>query len=354
MRRISDIRACAAAILLLLAGCATGLKDYPAGTIKPIRVAENSAVIEQEAVSVTPLPPEEPPSPVYTVGPGDVLYVNVSGRAELGSPTGGLGSKVQGSRVDGNGNFRLPLVGSVQAGGRTVDQIQTYLTEAFAKYLKEPWVVVEVAEYRSKPIYLLGQFKAPGTYYLERPLTLIQGIALGSGIDTNANLRAARLIRDKRTLPVDVYAVLREGDQGQNPWLKPGDTVYIPDMKSRSVFVFGAVERPGAVQMPEGPLTLPQAVAAAGLRRSGYDLGHVRIIRSLSATRGQLIVADVARMLNGDALPFSMAEGDIVYVPRNGFGTWNDAMNDILPSLQVISGVLQPFVQIKFLSRDNN
>ena len=186
------------------------------------------------------------------------------------------------------------------------------------------------------------------------PLNLIQGIALGNGVDPNANLRAARLIRDKRTLPVDVYAVLREGDQRQNPWLKPGDTIYIPDMKGRSVFVFGAVERAGAVPMPEGPFSLPQAIAAAGLRRSGYDLGQVRVIRSLSATRGQLIVADANRMLNGDALPFPMTEGDIVYVPKSGLGSWNDAMTDILPSLQVISGVLQPFVQIKFLSEHND
>jgi polysaccharide export outer membrane protein len=48
-----------------------------------------------------------------------------------------------------------------------------------------------------------------------------------------------------------------------------------------------------------------------------------------------------------------LREGDIVYVPKSGVGTWNEALAEILPSLQAISAILQPFVQIKFLG-DND
>jgi polysaccharide export outer membrane protein len=210
--------------------------------------------------------------------------------------------------------------------------------------------VVEVAEYRSQPLYLLGQFRSPGTHYMESPMDLLRGFALGSGVDPSGNLRGARLIRGKKTMAVDIYALLLEGDQNQNVWLRPGDTIYIPDSKAQNVYVFGAVKIVGPIPMQQGRLTLSQAIAHAGLPDTGFHLDQVRIIRSLSATRGQLIVVDAARIMRGETLPLSLAEGDIVYVPKSRMKTWNDALNEILPSLQAFGAILNPFVQIKFLS----
>jgi polysaccharide export outer membrane protein len=186
---------------------------------------------------------------------------------------------------------------------------------------------------------------------MDRPLNLLQGIALGSGYDASADLSAARLIREKRTMPVDIYDLLTNGDQRQNVWLKEGDTLYIPDNKNQLVFVFGAVKKGGPVAIPPGGLTLTQAIASAELRDTGYDLNYVRIIRSHSATRGELMVVDFEKILRGDALPLALRNGDIVYVPKSHLGSWNDAINEILPSLQAISALLQPFVSIKYLQQ---
>lgn len=335
------------------AGCA-GIPQVPSGTVRDIGDPAGSPVVEQETVSVAPFVEEKPPSANYVIGPNDVLYVNIYGRPELGSPMGpSVGTKIQGSRVDGNGDIHLPLVESVGVAGLTVEQAQEGLKKAFKTYVKEPWVVVEVVEYRSKPLYLIGQFKAAGTYYMDRPLNLLQGIALGNGLDPTANLRGARLLREEKTLAVDIYNLLQQGDRKQNVWLKAGDTIYVPDDRAQNIFVFGAVIRPGAVPMLHGKMTLPQAIGAAGLRDIGYDLGSVRIIRSFTPTRGQLLVVDTTKTLGGEALPFPLMEGDIVYVPKSSVGSWNDAINEILPSLQLVGAILTPFVQIKFLT-DND
>jgi polysaccharide export outer membrane protein len=66
------------------------------------------------------------------------------------------------------------------------------------------------------------------------------------------------------------------------------------------------------------------------------------------------MVVDFDRILNGDGLPLPLKDGDIVYVPRNSFGTWNDAIAEMLPSLQFVASVLQPFVQLKFLLDETN
>ncbi len=332
----------------LLGGCSSYV-DLPPGTIKDITA---SPIVDQQSVEVPATKSVAPPVD-YRVGPGDSLYINVNGRPELGSPVAQGSSKLQGSRVDGNGNIRLPLVGGVAVAGLSLDQIQDQLQKAYGAYLQNPWVVVEVAEYKSQPIQLLGQFKAPGTYYMDRPFSLLQGLAMGGGLMDTANLRSARLIRNQRTMAVDIYRLLREGSQEQDVWLQPGDTIYVPDDKNQNVYVFGAVKKTGPVPMPNGQLNLAQALASAGIDETGGNRRFVRVIRSLSTTQGQLIVVDLQQTLRGNVLPFSLMEGDIIYIPRSAVGNWNQALSELLPTLQAVSAVLQPFVQIKFLTDDD-
>jgi len=333
-------------LLLTFSGCAP-YADLAPGAKREIV----SPVVSREEVSVPALPAEPPPPKDYLIGVGDVLLLDVSGRPEftVAVQSGGGPGKVQGSRVDGAGMLHVPLVGSVQVAGLTLSQVEAKLTKLLTKYLQDPWVVVEVLDYKSLPLYLLGQFRVSGTFYMDRPMTLLQGLSLGSGFDPTANLKGARLTRGGKIMPVDFNELLSKGDASQNIWLKGGDTIYLPDNRNQVVFIFGAVKKPGLVPMPSGGLNLAQAIASAELRDAGFDFHHVRIIRSLSATRGELMVVDYDLVLRGEALPLQLVEGDIVYVPKSGFGTWNDVIADILPSLQTVGAILQPFVSIKFL-----
>ena len=104
--------------------------------------------------------------------------------------------------------------------------------------------------------------------------------------------------------------------------------------------------------MINGQLNLIQALTQAGIDQKPYNHTHIRIIRSLSPTKGQLMVVDLGKVMNGLAMPMSLMDGDIVYVPKTPMGGWNEAIEEILPSLQLISGILQPFVQINYL-KDN-
>lgn len=338
------------ALMLLMAGCAPTYRDIDAGANLKFGGESASPLVERQEVSVSLAESEEKPAADYRIGAGDVLFININGKAEFQNIPQAGSSKISGSRVDGSGRVAIPLVGYIEVAGLTLPEAQKKVREALLYYLKDPWVVIEVAEYKSLPVYLLGSFKAPGIYYLDRPLNLLQGISLGGGFDPNANLRGARLSRNGKVQPVDIFALLTNGDQRQNVWLRSGDTVYLPDKSLQQVFVFGSVKKSGPVQMLNGELTLAQAIATVELRDTGYDLGHVRIIRSHSATRGELLVVDFERTMRGQALPFALQDGDIVYVPRSSFGSWNDAIAEMLPSLQVISAILQPFVSIKYLS----
>jgi polysaccharide biosynthesis/export protein len=341
----------------VLAGCAA--PSPPAGSVIQVQ-APDTAVLERQEVGV-PIPKEGPPPGGYAVGPGDYLVVETYGLPQMaksdqknaenrtGSPSGSSGAFD--SRVDGTGSIYLPWIGGVHVAGLTVAEIQDKLKGAFGNYVKNPWVVVQIGDYKSQPLYLLGEFNKPGTYYLDRPLNLLEGLAQGSGFKDTSDIHGARLIRGNKIYPVDISRLLEQGDPEQNVWLKPGDLIFVPDNKNKNVFVFGAVKKPGIVPMPHGQLTLGQALSMAGLQPVNADLEKVRIIRSLSATRGELLVVDLDKILRGHSIPYPLREGDIVFVGNSRVGNWNEAINELLPSLQLVSGVLQPFVQLKFLEQ---
>jgi len=333
-------------VVLVLGGCAR-YGDLPAGTVREVTA---SAIVDQQPVSI-PVPDQEEQTLEYRVGAGDVLAIAIPGM-NLRSSTDP--QQAQSYRVYSSGKVLLPMVGGVQVGGLTVDAVQEKLQEVFKPYIKEPVITVEILEYKSQPLYLLGKFNQSGVQYLDRPISLIQGIALGGGLQDSANLRGARLVRNNRIVPVDIYELMYNDDLRQNVAVRPGDTIYVPGNEQQNVFVLGAVNKEGPIPMLNGRLSLPQALAAAGVGERSYDPSQVRIIRSFSPSRGELLVVDVRRIMAGEVLPLPLMDGDIVYVPRSGIGDWNVALKEMLPTLQAFSAILQPFVQVKYLTDSNN
>lgn len=359
---------------LFLTGCARNhdlvpgsVKDITArGTTAPLKVPEarglyksggKNAIVKMETVTVSSLEDRQP-SPDYVVGPNDTLMVTVVGHPEFspglfsvpGTTTGNITGIQRGCRVDGSGFVQIPILGLVRVAGLTLPQIRNHIHGLLMQYIKEPSVVVEVSEYKSQPLYILGQFRNAGIFFMDRPFNVIQGLALAGGYDlATANPKAARIIRDKKVLPVDVYELLMRADQSQNVWLKPGDTIFMPDNKNQVVFVFGAGKTGLAIPLPSSGMDLLQAIAMAGFQEIGYHARRVFLIRSLSTTRGQLMVVDVDLIVRGDALPVELCEGDVIYIPKSAMTSWNEAVTEILPTLQAFGAIISPFVQLKYL-----
>lgn len=319
-----------------------------------------SAIVEMETVTIPTL--QEPPPPLdYIVGPNDTIMVTVSGHPEYSAGLFSASTTTQistfgaqrGSRVDGNGNIQIPTLGLVKVGGLTLPQIRNNIQDLLKQYLKEPSVVVEVTEYKSYPLYILGQFKNTGVFYMDRPFNVLQGLALGGGYDiSSANPKSARIIRNKKVLPVDVYELLMKADQTQNIWLKPGDTIFMPDNKNQVVLVFGAGKTGMSIPLPSSGLNLLQAIAIAGFQEIGFHAKRVFLIRSLSPTRGQLMMVDVDMITRGEALPVELCEGDVIYIPKSAMTSWNEAVSELLPTLQAFGAIISPFVQLKYLFKD--
>ncbi len=321
----------------LLGGC-INFAELPSGSVRAIV----SPVVERQADSVSLPEPDPPPSLDYLIGINDTVVVSTIGGDASGS-----------SRVDGNGNIQLPVLGLVKADGFTTEQLSKNIGELLKikKYYADPWVVVQVANYQSKPLYLVGEGGGSSTTYMDRPLTLLEGIAKVGITAGNGNIKRAQLLRNKRLVPVDIYSLVAKGDIRQNVWLKPGDTIFIPDKKNMQVIAFGAAS--GSVPTNnDGTLPLDRLMAQLNPNFVRSDLSRVRVIRSLSTTSGELIIVDFEKTMRGEALPFILQDGDLVYIPRSKFSTWNDAFAEVTPAISAVSTVLQPYVTLKYLFRN--
>ncbi len=348
-----------AVVCLALSAC-DPVPETPAAALAPAPIAftAGNAVLSAQTESLTPdelrLVSDPSVDGAYTLGPDDMIATNIYLHPELDVPTSG---ETGGALITSDGTVELPLIGSIQLGGMTLAQAGAALTAAYGFYLTNPKIAVELEQAQSLRYYLLGAFTAPGVKYPLHQLTLLEALALGGSVDiSGADLYQAYVAQGQVKLPVDLYALLLQGDLSQNIPLASGDAIVIPPSTSEEAFVFGAVGKPGPIQFEPGGLSLLQALASAGLDLAGYTsarLSRVHIIRAHGQS-AQFYVVDAAMILNGRAASFALDPGDIVFVPPTAVATWNEVLSELLPSLQVISGVLNPFVSIKYLQQRNN
>ena len=122
----------------------------------------------------------------YHIGPGDELSILVFRVADMSGDVA----------VDQTGNFTMPLIGQVQAIGKTTDQLATELTQRLGtKYLQNPEVRVAVKTASNQRVTIDGSVKAAGIYPITPAMTLLQAIALAKGTDADANPRRTVVFR---------------------------------------------------------------------------------------------------------------------------------------------------------------
>jgi len=289
----------------------------------------------------------------YILGPNDLLGITVYEHPELSVPA--PSSPIPGALITGDGTVSLPLVGEVQLAGLSVSQAEALLDNAFGQYVKGASVNLQLIKPDSMRYYLLGAFNDPGVKYPGKTMSLLEALALGGSVNmAQADLYQAYVANGDQKLPIDLHALLAEGDLSQNFVLASGDAIVVPTAADENAYVFGAVGKPGPVPFDAGALSLLQAISAAGMDLTSYTdarLSDVRVIRA-EGDRATFMVVDAQKILEGQAMPLALQPGDIVFVPPTAVATWNQVLSQLLPSLQTVATGLQPFVSIRYLQRN--
>jgi polysaccharide biosynthesis/export protein len=259
------------------------------------------AVLSAQAIGAQPTPIVDARS-TYTVGPSDVLKVTVFNESEL---TGSF-------RVDNDGSISYPLLGRLPVQGKTSRQIEEALRKLLLDgYVRNPQVSVEVDQFRSRTIFIIGEVRNAGKYPLQGEMTLLEVLALAGSVTTDASSEILILRPRDGTItgpigPDDQAEQIRAnlddmkvGRMSANVPLQDGDTIYVP--AAERFYVSGHVRNPGSFKLMRG-MTVQQAIAVAGgLTDRGSDR---RIkIRRVEGDQQKLIDAKLTDMvLPGDTI----------------------------------------------------
>jgi len=232
--------------------------------------------------------------------PGDSLRITVEGDESL--------SRVY--VVDASGAFRMPLIGLVQAAGRTPDELASEIARRLREgnFYRDPKVVVEIAQRAEAKVTVQGAVRRGGDFTLQAGWRLSDALQAAQPTDT-ADLSAVRLERlNGERLVINFLKFAQDADEGANPILQPGDRIFVPlRAGGRSILVLGAVRSPGAFAHEEAK-TLIQALGKAGGTLPEADTTRIQIRR---ADRAEPITINL-NTLQGDV---ELQVGDQITVP---------------------------------------
>jgi polysaccharide export outer membrane protein len=200
----------------------------------------------------------------YLIGEGDVLRVSVWGNDKLSLSV----------KVRPDGKISIPALGDVEAAGLTPDKLGKKLSTRMKKLERNPIVTIIIEEINNNKVYVFGGGVKPGVYDLNQRTTLLQllcriGNAEGTDLTEipdafqKADLKSARLIRDKKIIKNDFYKLFIIGDVREDILIKPDDTIYIPEIENRNIYVVGAVNEPKYIPYREG-INVMEAILEAG------------------------------------------------------------------------------------------
>jgi len=240
----------------------------------------------------------------YVLGTGDVIRVSVFQNPDLTLDT----------RVSEGGAISFPLLGTVKIGGLTVGQAEARIANGLreGQFLKQTQGTILVVQGKGNQGSVIGVVNRPNRYPLEttntRPSEVLAqagGAITGAGADTVVvtGVRNGQAFRKE----VDVPMIFASTNPAEDVLLQNGDTIFVD--RAPQIYVYGEVQRPGALRL-ERDMTVMQAVAASsGLTLRGTEKG-IRVHRKQPSGGVQVIQPDLQDKLQKD---------DVVYVRESLF-----------------------------------
>lgn len=244
----------------------------------------------------------------YVVGSQDVLKVTV-----FDEPT------MSGSyRVDADGSFQYPMLGRVRAAGLKPREIADTLKAKLEDgYINRAQVSVEVEQFRSRSVFIVGEVRSPGKYPMTGAMTLIEALAAAGSTTPNASTEVL-ILRPRNSAAVQPLtpdqmdqanvsrvslADLQLGRLSENVPLMEGDTIFVP--KAEKFFITGQIKSPGAYTYERGLSVLQAISLAGGLTEKGSNR-RLKVIRTVKGKKVE----------QGIDLDDTIQPGDTLVIPQ--------------------------------------
>jgi polysaccharide export outer membrane protein len=252
--------------------------------------------------------------PAYRVGPRDLLSIRVDEDPKLNGDR----------RVSEDGTVNLPLIGDVPVVGKTPGEITQVVKKLLEdKYMQRASVDVQVTEFRSRPIAVIGAVKQPGNLGFSGHWTVLEALTAAGGLSENhGNVvyilrRADNGLSDQVTIDLDDLLV--RGDQRLNIPIFANDLINVPVTIDVTVYCLGEVARPGALAFKSNErITVLTAIAHAG-GLTDRASGRILVKRGGHTDGPAEITADYKKILAGREPDVDLRQGDVIVVKESFF-----------------------------------
>ncbi|RBP69249.1 SLBB domain-containing protein [Marinobacter nauticus] len=189
----------------------------------------------------------------YTMGPGDVLRIQLWGKENqnLELP------------VSRDGTISFPDSGPLSVAGLSFDEAREQIRTRVSEQYIGVQASVSLGELRSVRVFVLGEARNPGSYTVSSLSTITNALYVSGGIKQTGSLRNVQHKRDGKLLgTLDLYELLLKGDSRNDNRLQAGDVIFIPPVGKR-VGIEGEVYRPALYELDDES-SLEQLVSMAG------------------------------------------------------------------------------------------
>jgi polysaccharide export outer membrane protein len=223
--------------------------------------------------------------------------------------------------VNDDGQIALNIIGKMQVAGLTSTQIESKLENILeANYLPKATVSVQVVEFASKPISVVGAVVRPGRIGASGTTTLIQAITQAGGLTANhgKELYVLRTARNglSEQVAIDIDDLLITGNSDLNIPLSPNDLVNVPIDTPITIYILGEVMKPGKVQFRSSQTpTLLQAIADAGGQTD--RAARKAVIKRMVNGREEQINVDYRDIIKGKRADVVLKDNDTIVVAQS-------------------------------------
>jgi polysaccharide export outer membrane protein len=244
----------------------------------------------------------------YRIGSKDLLEIKVYELPELNQTV----------RVAEDGTVTLAVIGKVAVSGLTAQELEKKLAAILdERYTKNAHVTVIVREHQK--IAIMGAVGRAGLYEMAGPTTLLQILSEAGGLTPQAG-KEIHILRqtdtgEKERIVINIDDLIKKGNNSNIP-LQPKDEIIVPFDQTLTVYVYGEVRSPGAIQFLESKkITLLQAVAQAGGLTEWANAVQVMVKRKDPQTgKEKNLWYNLKKIISGNRPDVFLEDGDIVIV----------------------------------------
>ncbi len=211
----------------------------------------------------------------YTLTPGDgfTLYIN------HGVTSDQYKAIVSEYKVYLSHDYSLtiPYLGKINARDMTLQELQNHVITSISRIVPTEYVNFLLTEPAQYTVFVYGAVNLPGSFIVNPLIRIIDAIGMAKGFKDGASYRTVQLIRNGKTIALDISKFYTQADFSANPPLQPGDKVFVPQA-SIIAQISGAVTYPGIYELVPGE-TLQDLISFAGTFEPGANTAKIEISR---------------------------------------------------------------------------